>query len=153
MYTKEEKYQLRKGFWTAFGQYINPVLSASGLRVNWINYKTGVKDVFFRMEADKNYARIGIELVHADAGIRELYFEQFLEFKNILHNALNEEWTWEPTYTDEYGKSYALIYTELRTASLYKKEDWPELISFLKPRLIVLDEVWTDIKDTFDALK
>lgn len=153
MFTKEEKYQLRKGFWTAFGQYLNPVLSADGLKINWINYKTGIKHVFFRMEADKNFARIAIELSHPDEGIRELFFEQFLEFKVLFHNTLGEEWTWELEHRDDYGKSSGLIYKDLYTASLFKKEDWPELISFLKPRIIALDEFWTDVKDTFDALK
>jgi hypothetical protein len=43
MYSKDQASQLKQEFWTAFGQYMGPVLSAEGLRTNWINYKTGVK--------------------------------------------------------------------------------------------------------------
>jgi hypothetical protein len=64
MYTKEQASQLKQAFWTAFGQYMGPVLSAEGLRTNWINYKTGVKHIFFRMQADNKMASIAIEIAH-----------------------------------------------------------------------------------------
>ena len=78
MYSRAEATQLRQAFWTAFGQYMAPVLSAEGEKVNWPNYKTGIKHVYFRMRADTRTASIGIELTHPDAGIRELFFEQFV---------------------------------------------------------------------------
>ena len=153
MYTKEEASQLRHSFWTTFGQYISPQLSSEGLRVNWVNYKTGVKYVYFRMEADKKTATIAIEIAHPDAGIRELFFEQFMELKNILHDYLHEEWTWEPHYTDENGRAISRIYVQQSGVSIFNKSDWPALISFFKPRIILLDEFWNDVKYAFDALK
>lgn len=45
MYSKAEKSKIRKDFWTAFGQYMKPVPSAEGTKVNWPNYKTGVKQI------------------------------------------------------------------------------------------------------------
>ncbi len=77
MYSKDEASQLKQEFWTAFGQYISPVPSADGLRVNWVNYKTGLKHVYFKMQADKRIAAIAIEMTHPDPGIQELFFEQF----------------------------------------------------------------------------
>ena len=95
MYSKAEVARLRQAFWTALGQYMAPVPSAEGETTNWINYKTGVKHVYFRMQADKRQASIGIELTHPDAGIRELFWEQFLELRTLLHETLGEDWTWE----------------------------------------------------------
>lgn len=153
MYTKDETSQLRQAFWTAFGQYISPQLSAEGLRVNWVNYKTGLKYVFFRMEADKKNATISIELAHPDAGIRELFFEQFMEFKKMLNATTGEEWIWEPQHLDENGKASSRIYQQLTGVSIFNKKDWPALISFFKPRIIALDEFWNDVRDWFDALR
>ena len=153
MYTKEEASQLRHSFWTTFGQYISPQLSSEGLKVNWVNYKTGIKYVYFRMEADKNTAIIAIEIAHPDPGIRELFFEQFMELKNILQDYLYEEWTWEPHYTDENGRDMSRIYFQQTGAGIFNKNDWPALISFFKPRIILLDEFWNDVKYAFDALK
>jgi hypothetical protein len=153
MYSKDEASQLKQQFWTTFGQYISPQLSAEGLRVNWVNYKTGLKHVYFKMQADKGSASIAIELTHSDPGIRELFFEQFKEFKNILHAALNETWEWELHEKDESGKTTSRIYKQIDGVSIFNKNDWPALISFFKPRIIALDEFWNDVKDGFDALK
>lgn len=153
MFSKAEASQLRQQFWTTFGQYIRPQLSADGEKVNWINYKTGVKHVYFKMEAENRKARIGIEITHADSGIQELFFEQFQELKTLLHNTLNEEWEWQLHYFDNEGKTISRIYKELEEASVFNRDDWPRLISFFKPRIIALNEFWSTAKYAFDALK
>ena len=153
MYSKDQISQLRQSFWTAFGQYIAPHLSAEGLRVNWINYKTGIKHLYFKMHTEKKSTFIAIELSHPDAGIRELMFEQFLEFKSLLHNMLGEEWEWQPEVTDENYKVVSRIVKVLPDASIFKQEDWPELISFFKPRMIILDEFWCDAKYSFETFR
>ncbi|MBC7447273.1 MAG: DUF4268 domain-containing protein [Hymenobacteraceae bacterium] len=154
MYSKAEATQLRQAFWTALGQYMAPVPSAEGDTTNWINYKTGVKHVYFRLQADQRGAAIGIELTHPDAGIRELFFEQFREVKTLLHEALGEPWTWEADAPDAHGLLHSRIYTELQpSANLFDRNDWPALISFFKPRMIALDAFWADAQWRFEALK
>lgn len=153
MYTREEASMLRQEFWTTFGQYISPYRSADGLKINWINYKTGLKHVYFRMNADKKHAYIAIEIAHPDLGIQELFFEQFAELKNILHDTLNEEWNWELFTTDEYGRTISRIYKELRPVNIFNKNDWPKLISFFKPGILALDDFWSTAKYAFDALR
>lgn len=153
MYSREEASQLRQAFWTAFGQYLMPHLSSEGLKVNWVNYKTGLKHVFFKMDAGKRKASIGITLTHPDPGIQELFYEQFLELKSLLKGYLNEEWDWVLHTTDENGRTISRIYTELPGVSIFNRSDWPAIISFFKPRILALDEFWNDTKDSFDSLK
>ena len=153
MYSKEQASQLRHEFWTTFGQYISPQLSSEGLRVNWVNYKTGFRHIYFKMNALNRSASIGIELTHPDLGIQELFFEQFLEFKKILHGYLGEDWIWELHHFNEEGKTISRIYAEIKEVSIFNKNDWPALISFFKPRIIALDEFWNDVKEAFEALK
>ena len=153
MYSKAEITQLRQAFWTALGHYMAPVPSAEGDTANWMNYKTGLKHVYFRMQADHRRASIAIELTHPDAGIRELFFEQFREVKSALHESLGEAWTWEADATDAQGQPRSRIFQELRPANLLNRDDWPALISFFKPRLIALDAFWTDAQYAFEGLK
>ncbi|WP_083252199.1 DUF4268 domain-containing protein [Pedobacter steynii] len=153
MYSKEQASQLKQAFWTAFGQYIAPHLSAEGLRTNWVNYKTGIKNLHFKMQADKKSASIAIEMSHSDPGMQELMFEQFLEFKNILNANLNEEWEWQLHVQDENDRTLSRVVKILPGVSIFKQEDWPALISFFKPRIIALDEFWSDAKDSFDTFK
>ena len=153
MYSKQEASQLRQEFWTAFGQYMSPVLSGEGEKINWINYKTGEKDIFFRMNADNKKAFIGIELTHKDADIQSLYFEQFQQLKKMLDSALQEKWTWQLHVRNEQGKIISRIYTELNGMNVFKREDWPQLISFFKPRIVALDEFWSNVKYAFEAMR
>jgi hypothetical protein len=153
MYSKAEVSQLRQAFWTAFGQYMAPIKSFDGWPVSWVNYKTGVKGVQFRMQADNRHATIAIEITQADAGIRELFYEQFLELRTMLHETLGETWTWEPNTANDYGQPLSRIYAELAPANLFNRDDWPALISFFKPRLIALDEFWSGAQYAFDDLR
>lgn len=152
MYTREQVTQLRQAFWTTFGQYMAPVPSAEGTKVNWSNYKTGLKHVYFKMQADNKRASIAIELTHPDTDIQELYFEQFAELKFILHTSLGEEWDWVLHNRDENDKTISRIYKEISQVSVFNQDDWPQLISFFKPRIIALDAFWSNAKYTFDSL-
>lgn len=153
MYTREQTSQLRQAFWTTFGQYISPHLSADGLKTNWINYNTGFKDVYFKMEADQKQASIAIVLVHHDIEIQQLFFEQFLELKKILQERIGEPWEWELHANNEHGKVISRIYKAIAPVNIFNQNDWSSLISFFKPRIIALDDFWSDARYTFEALK
>lgn len=153
MFKRQEASRLREEFWTTFGRYISPVRSTEGVKVNWINYKTTLKDVYFRMDVDQKSAMISIALEHPEASIRELYFQQFLELKILLHDMMKEEWEWEEKVRTADNKIISRIYKELSGVSVFNKEQWPELISFFKPRIIALDRFWADASYRFEALR
>lgn len=153
MYSKQEAARLKQEFWMAFGQYMRPVLSAEEIQVNWINYKTGEKDIFFRMDADNKKATIGIAITHGDAGLQALYFEQFTQLRSLLYDTLNEEWIWLLHANDAHGKLTSTIYTQLDNVNIFNKSDWPQLISFFKPRMIALDAFWSHAKYIFEAMR
>ncbi|XZF16317.1 DUF4268 domain-containing protein [Chitinophagaceae bacterium MMS25-I14] len=153
MYTKEQAAAIRETFWKTFGQYIAAHPSADGLRINWINYKTGIKHLSFRMHADNKTACIAIELSHPDKGIQELMLEQFAELRNVLEGSLEEEWTWILYDKDDNNKTVSRIKYCIERVSIYRQEDWPELISFFKPRIIALDEFWSVAQYHFDIFK
>jgi len=132
---------------------MSPIPNADGEKVTWVNYKTGIRYLFFRMEATNKIAQIGIEIANPDEGIRALIFEQFKEFKAVLEDELEEEWIWDELSYDENGKATARIYTEIKGISVFKREDWPELISFFKPRIIALDSFWSSAQYGFDLFK
>lgn len=153
MFNRQQAFHLRQEFWTTFGRYMSPVPSAEGEKINWINYRTTLKDVYFRMDVNQKSAIIAIILEHPDASIRELYFQQFQELKSLLQSTLEEEWEWESHSRLEDDKIISRIYKELPGVSVFNKEQWPDLISFFKPRIIALDYFWEDAKYSFDALR
>lgn len=153
MYSKAEIVKLKHEFWISFGRYIALHPNSEGTKINWVNYHTGHKHLFFRMDAGKNNATIYILINHPDPILREFYFERFSGFRAIIHNSLREEWNWEDGTADEYGKVISKIGTELKGVNIFDKNTWPDIISFLKPRIIALDELWNDIKDAFEDLR
>ena len=152
MYSRNEAAQLKKEFWTAFGQYMAPVQSAEGEKVSWANYKTGEKNIFFRLHADFEKASVSIELTHNDARLQQLYYAHFLSLKDVFTETVGGDWKWRLHVADDYGKTVSRIFIEVRQVSVYKKEDWPQLISFFKTKIIALDEFWSNVKYGFELL-
>ncbi|SEA46196.1 DUF4268 domain-containing protein [Pedobacter hartonius] len=153
MYSKEQASKLKEAFWTTFGQYIAPHPSAEGQKINWINYKTGIRHLHFKMQADSRSASIVIEISHPDSGIQELIFEQFRSFRNILKEKLNEDWEWQLHIADENHRTVSRISKTLSAVSIFREEDWPALISFFKLRIIALDEFWSDANYSFGLFR
>jgi Zn-dependent oligopeptidase len=153
LYSKDQASQLKQAFWTTFGQYMALQPSAEGQRINWINYKTGIKHLFFKMQADNRSGYIAIEMAHPDRGIQELIFEQFASYRKILEDQVQESWHWDLHAVDEYGKTISRIWMPIADVSVFKKDDWPKLISFFKPRIIALDEFWNDAQYGFELFR
>ena len=131
---------------------MKPVPSFEGEKVNWLNYKIGEKDVLFKMDADNTKATIAIEMVHTDPDIRQLYYEQFLVLKKMFEDIAGKTWDWSIHTRDQNGKVISRISSQVDGVSIFNKADWPALISFFKPRMIALDEFWSNAKYGFESL-
>lgn len=153
MFSKEEAHQIRTKFWISFGQYMKLQKSSEGAEINWINYKTGIKDLSFKTDVDNKSAKISIEITHKDLSLQELMHEQFEEFQAVFHSYFEEEWIWSKQYSDEYGKIISSIDLKLEKVSIFRESDWSEIINFLKTNLMKLDEFWNDVKDSFEMFK
>lgn len=153
MYTKQEISKQKQAFWTAFGRYMKPILSADGDEISWLNYKTGNKHVGFRMDVDSRRAIISIVMDHPDPEMRQLFFNRFLQMKDIFYDEMGEmDWVWQSEVTDEHGRSVSTIYKQQNGVNIFRNEDWPAIISFLKPRIIALDGYWSMVKYQFSSL-
>ncbi len=142
--------QINQEFWTTLGQYLAPVLSAEGEKINWVNYKTGEKHIRFIMQTKNNLATVTIELSHKDAGLQEWYFDKFLQLKKILEKETGIEWHWQQMHTDQYGKTTNNISTGLHGLNVLNKSDWHQLISFFKANMVALDAFWCRHKFAFE---
>jgi len=152
MFSREETSRIRQEFWTTFGKYMNPVPSAEGLRINWINYHTRVKDVYFRMDAGSTSASISISMEHRDVEMQQLFFEQFESLKSMLESFMEEEWEWQ-LHVEVHGRVVSRIVRTIKDVSVFNKEDWPTLITFFKSRMMALDSFWENARYAFDEFK
>jgi hypothetical protein len=152
MYTKAAASLVRQKFWTNFGRYMQPVPSASGEKVNWINYKTGIKGISFKLDADNNKATIAIEISLVDKDLQHQYFDIFTSFNNQLLAFTVEGWKMDKHFISEYGKETSMIFVELANINIYRESDWPSIIAFLKQHIIALDIFWNEYKVTFEII-
>lgn len=132
---------------------MTPVLSAESEKINWINYKTGEKDIRFSMDADNKRAFIGIVFTHKDPEIQQIFFEHLLGLKKIFEAKAGAGWKWQMHVHDEHGRLVSRVFSEKEDVSIYQKENWPALISFFKPRIISLDAFWSQAKFSFEQLR
>ncbi len=152
MYTREEASYIKQQFWTRFGKYMSPVLSAEGEKINWINYKTGIKHLSFKMNATHEFAYIGIEISHKDPLLALAIYDQFKVLRGELEEVLGEKWEWQDEYENEHYQRLSTISRQQTPSNIFKETDWPEIISFLKPRIIQLDRFWSDYKMIFEMI-
>ena len=152
MYTRQQASQIKQQFWTVFGKYMSPVLSAGGEKINWINYKTGVRFIHFKMDVNKDTACIGIEIIKKDPVVAKHLYEKFMLLQDGLEQCLGEKWICEPHSIDEYGLPLSKIFYQLPGVSVFNQTHWPQIISFLKPRIINLDNFWCHHKMIFELI-
>jgi len=166
MYTKQESARLRQAFWTAFGQYMSMAPSAGEEKPNWLNYKTGIKYLYFKTDAERDRASVAIVLAHPDADLQDAYYNQLLVSKKMLEAASGpstgsgqapsagsgQAWIWQPPAPGENGKMISRVYQQLEGVNVFNQADWPAIISFLKPRLMALDTWWQEARYGFEML-
>ena len=95
MYSPRHESAIREEFWTSFGRYVSPILSANGKKISWVNYKTGIKNIQFKMNAGKSGAIINIEIT-GDAEKINKFFSLFLSFKPAFVKVFEHNWKWVP---------------------------------------------------------
>lgn len=149
MYTRQEVSAIRQQFWTTLGQYLSPIPSATGSKVNWINYKTGLKNVHFKMDVGKDEAIIRIE-IRGEELKRELIYNLFVSLQTQFDSFFTDEFTWQKETFDEHNKPLGCIYRVSKNLNVFKKQDWPDLISFLKKNITALDAFWAEHKEIFE---
>lgn len=153
MFSKEEAKKLTKLFWTSFGKFMGKHPSHLGKNIKWVNYKTGVKDLYFRLRADSKKAEIAVELQHKDEGIRELFFDQFEELKTVFSSIVGE-WDWEKDIYNDTGTKISKIHlTFPEKVNIYDKNTWQNCFIFFEQNMVALDEFWGEFSDLFKQLE
>ena len=152
MYSKAEASLITQKFWTSFGIYMSPVPSATLEKVNWVNYKTGIKGISFKMDAGKNSAAVMVEIFLKDTMLQHQYFNIFNNFTVEFKKIVGKDWIFHKDYFVEGKRSVSLIIVEKEKVNVFKEEDWPTIISFLKQNMLGIDKFWESYKPAFELL-
>ena len=152
MFSKDEKKQFNSDFWNSFGLYMKKYNQRLG-RVRWVNYRSNVKDIFFRLSMTPKEAIFSIEIQHKDDDIRELFYEQFLQLKTVLESNIGNDLVWEQVSFNQYDSPVSRITVQLSDISIYNKNDWQKTFQFYEKRMVGLHEFWEEFKEVFKQLE
>lgn len=147
MLSKEEKKERNTAFWESLRKEMRSVRSVNGRSINWINYPTDVKDVYMRMEADANGARLCFDIQPKDDGIRSILYEQMTELKRVMEDTVGTADYWNEFDRTFNGRNVSRIAWEDKSLNFYKNEDLDAIKSFFKTKLIAWDEFYQEFKD------
>lgn len=150
MFSRESSSQIRSRFFTRFGKYMAPVPFAGGEKNSWINYKTGIKSIFIRIDTAADDVSIGFQIGHPDAMVRQMYYNRFLDLQPLFAEIVGPDFTWSRQYSSGEGQVVSRIYDRLENTTVLNESNWPDIISFLKPRLVALDNFWWQVSDQFE---
>lgn len=152
MFSKEEQKSLNAAFWTRFKEQAGVNKSASGKRVNWVNYPTHLKQLYVRLHADTEIARLSIDVQAKDEGIRLLIWEQMTELRKVLENEMITPGLWEETAENSAGQTISRISWTLEGVNMYNKEDQQKIFDFLIPLLIGFDRFYSTYDEVLIGL-
>ncbi|MFN5911846.1 MAG: DUF4268 domain-containing protein [Bacteroidota bacterium] len=152
MLSKDERKERNQLFWSTFKKIMRQHRSSSGSHMNWISYPSDVKDIYIRMEVDYKGARLCMDIQPKNEGVRAILFEQMTELKKVLEAEMKWETLWiEQFYTKE-GHPISRICWMNDTLDYYKNEDWPQIMEFLRDRLLEFDKFYMEFKDVLITL-
>ncbi len=135
----------REAFWTKFGQFMALHPSASGERVSWLNYKTGIRHLNLKIIVEADHAYFGIEIPDTTCGVN--LYRQLIDDLPRLSDCSGNNWQTQTLSTGVHA-----VYQELDGVNVFLQSDWPAIISFLKPLLICFDAFWTDQRDLYQMI-
>jgi len=152
MWSKEEARNRNIRFYTNFGVYMKKHSAEYSEKIRWVNYRTGLNSVRFKLETFKNSSKVCIDVVNKDRGVREVFFEQFEEFKTLLSNSM-DKLDWVKEYRVDTGIYITRIYAELKGPSINEESDWGEIYKFFEKNILALHEFWKISQDVFKDLE
>jgi hypothetical protein len=147
MLSKEELKIYKTTFWEEFKTYMFKHKSASGRKMNWLQYRTDLKDVYVRLETNKNSVSFCFDMQFKDPSIREIVWEQMGELKKVLSDEMGETGIWEEHFWNSTINDFCRIYWEKSDLNYLKLDDRKEIFSFFEDKLICFDRFYDTYKD------
>ncbi len=146
MLKREERREMNERFWKMFKRSMRKVHSVSDKKVSWIKYPTEIKHIYLRLKCDK-YISLSFDIQYKDDEIRELVWEQLCELKVVLEDKMNHPTQWNEKVFTKEGLCISSICWENHSLSFYNEDQWEEIISFFRSRLLEFDEFYQEYKD------
>ncbi|MCH2225961.1 MAG: DUF4268 domain-containing protein [Crocinitomicaceae bacterium] len=152
MLSKEALKERNTTFWNEFRKQMRGVKSSNGKGINWINYPTGVKDVYLRMQTSGKGCVLSFEIQPKDDGVRSILWEQMTELKRVMENEMGPATAWNEFSHRFSGRNVSRIYWEDTSLNFYDFKQTEAVKAFFKEKLIAFDTFYQEYKEILISL-
>lgn len=152
MLSKEEQKQKNKDFWEGFKEFMRKTPSANGKRMNWLSYKTEVKDVYLRLEANNRGCGLHFDIQPKDDAIRAILWEQMGELKKVLSDEMPTSGDWHERFFDMNNHEISRISWTNDSYNYFLEKDENEIYAYLKSHLLGFDRFYQEYKEILISL-
>lgn len=147
MYTKEEKKELVKHFWTEFDDYCSQLPELAGAKKKWLLHRTKISHVAMKFEAGREYADVILEINHKNEARRLEVYELVEKYKLLLEDGFPEGLTWDFAFVRDNGQDVCRIYERKKGVDMHKQKQWNEIFAFFAENMLQLQNNFLDFSD------
>lgn len=148
MYSKEEIRLLRQEFWDTFGKRCEMAPELKGRKKKWLLHKTGISHVDLKFEADRNEARVILEINHRSESRRLHAYEVIQRYQTMLEQGFEDGLIWDFVHVrEDSGQPVCRIFTTLRGADYLKRAHWSDIFDFYIENMLRLERNFLEIKE------
>lgn len=152
MLSKEERSAFNQLFWNGFKKEMRRYNTKHRRAINWLKYPTNIKHVYLRLHCDNTGAYLNFDVQFKDDGIRDIFWEQLIELKQVMEMEVGNQGLWLRNQTANEGFVFNRIQWVNPDVNYYMQDDWPKIYQFLKERLLAFDRFYQEFKDVLILL-
>lgn len=147
MFSKEKSKQLKKKFWTSFGQFSQLKRVAIGFNKKWLSHRTGIHCLSLKFEFDRKFASVGIEIDTEKDTEKEKYYNRLISLKTVLNNCFTSPPVWDTKYELVNGKIVIKIHHILNNVHIHDESCWPDVFQFFFDHMIKYEGFYMEFQD------
>ncbi|MEZ5107194.1 MAG: DUF4268 domain-containing protein [Draconibacterium sp.] len=148
MYSKEEIKKLHLDFWELFRKRCEVHPELQHKKKKFMLHRTKIRGVAFRFEANRNNAKVMLEIHHRSEDTRLKAFEIIERYKVIMEEGFENGLTWEFYHQrEDSGQEVCRIFTTLENVDIHRQNQWPDIYNFFIENMLRLEENFAQISD------
>lgn len=147
MLSKEELKEKKLRFWDELKKELGKEKSASGKRINWLSYPTEIKNIYLRLNVTKKEVELNFDIQFKDQAVREVFWEQMHELKNVLEQEIGIDGIWIENCYSEAVPIFSRIQWRKENLNYLNESDKQEIFYFFKTKMIAFDNFYQNFKE------
>jgi hypothetical protein len=147
MLSKEELKEKKLRFWDELKKDLAKEKSSSGKRINWLSYPTEIKNIYLRLNVTKKEVELNFDIQFKDQAVREVFWEQMHELKNVLEQEIGTDGIWIENCYSEAVPIFSRIQWRKENLNYLNESDKQEIFDFFKIKMIAFDNFYQNFKE------